>query len=274
MTKAPDPTGAWSEEFWRDYLTNYSAKQASARRVFNRLPHGPRCRLCAMPFAGPAGSVFRLVGQGPSTNNPTVCNSCEKFMRKHRGGAEVDGAMLFADIRGSTALAETMTPGEFHALLDRFYTVAAEVVVRHGGMVDKFVGDELVAIFPPMFSNEPHGRRAVDAARSLLEATGHSDPGGPWVRIGAGVNSGRAWFGVVGEGAYVEMTVLGDVVNTTARLASLAGPGEILVSAATAEAAQLPADLQRRSLEVKGKHDPVDVVSIRVAPAGRPSSNK
>jgi adenylate cyclase len=274
MTSAPDAPDNRNEEFWRDYLTTYDRRQASARRVFNRLPHGPRCRLCAMPFAGPAGSVLRLLGKGASTSNPTVCNSCEKFMRKHRGGAEVDGAMLFADIRGSTALAETMTTGQFHALLDRFYTVAAEVVVSHGGMVDKFVGDELVAVFPPMFSEVPYPLRAIDAARSLLEATGHRDPGGPWVRIGAGVNSGRAWFGVVGEGAYVEMTVLGDVVNTTARLASHAGPGEILVSAVTAQAAHLPADLQRRSLQLKGKLDPVDVVSILVSADPGPPSNK
>ena len=259
--KAPD---SHDEAFWHDYLVNYDAKQANVRGIFNRLPHGPRCRLCAMPFAGPAGSVFRLFGQGASSVNPTICNSCEKFMLKHHGGAEVEGAFLFADIRGSTALAESMSPGEFHALLDRFYTVAAEVVVRHGGMVDKFVGDELVAVFPPMFSEAHHTVRAVATARALLAATGHEDPGGPWVRLGAGVNSGQVWFGVVGEGAYVEMTVLGDPVTTTARLAALAGPGEILVSALTAEAAGLSADLERRSLQLKGKQEPVDVVSLQV----------
>jgi adenylate cyclase len=136
-------------------------------------------------------------------------------------------------------------------------------------MVDTFVGDELVAVFPPMFSDSPHPVRAVETARALLTATGHEDPDGPWVRLGAGVNSGQVWFGVVGEGAYVEMTVLGDPVNTTARLAALAGPGEILVSAVTAEAAALPADLERRSLRLKGKQEAVDVVSIQV---GRPSN--
>ena len=262
MPKTPD---AHDEAFWHDYLVNYDARQANVRRIFNRLPHGPRCRLCAMPFAGPAGSVLRLLGQGVSRNNPTICNSCEKFMLKHHGGAEVESSMLFADIRGSTALAETMSPGAFHALLERFYTVAAEVVVTHGGMVDKFVGDELVAVFPPMFSDTlHHTARAVETARALLMATGHEDPEGPWVRLGAGVNSGQVWFGVVGEGAYVEMTVLGDPVNTTARLAALAGPGEILVSAVTAETAGLPEGLERRSLQLKGKQEPVDVVSIQV----------
>jgi adenylate cyclase len=172
--------------------------------------------------------------------------------------------MLFADIRGSTALAETISPGQFHALLDRFYTVASEAVFAFDGIVDKFVGDELVAAFPPMMSEVPHAIRAVQAGRQLLTATGHADSAGPWVPLGAGVHSGRVWFGATGEGDHVELTIVGDAVNTTARLAALAAVGEILVSADAAAAAALPASLERRTATLKGKAQPVEIVAIQI----------
>jgi len=257
---------AKDEAFWADYLTHPDSFIATGRRVFSHLPTDPRCRLCAAPCAGAGGAFMRMIGKRQSSTNPNYCNSCEKVLRKHHGGAEIDGSMLFADIRGSTALAETMSPSEFRAFLDRFYTTASGVVVEHDGMVDKFVGDELMAVFPPLLSAERHAARAVAAATALLTATGHADPGGPWVPLGAGVNTGRAWFGVVGEGSYVELTVVGDSVNVAARLAAAAKVGEIVISAAAAEKAGLDAGLERRSLELKGKQQPTDVVTLRVGP--------
>lgn len=253
-----------NEEYWRDFLGHPDRFQATGRRFFSRIPSNPRCRLCAMPFAGPGGSLLRLLGKRASDANPHYCNSCETILIRHHGGAEVMGSMLFADIRGSTALAERMSTGEYHALLNRFYTVASGVVVEHDGMVDKFVGDELVAVFPPLLSAERHSARAVETALALLRATGHADRAGPWVPLGAGVHTGRAWFGVVGEGAHVELTVVGDAVNVTARLASQAVPGEIIVSVDAAEAAGLDPSLERRSLELKGKEQATEVVTLRV----------
>jgi adenylate cyclase len=253
-----------NEEFWRDYLSHPDKFQATGRRFFSRIPSNPRCRLCSMPFAGAGGRVLRLVGKRRSSANPYYCNSCETVLLRHHGGAEVDGSMLFADIRGSTTLAERMSPGEYHALLNRFYTVASGVVVEHDGMVDKFVGDELVAVFPPLLSAEQHPARAVETALALLRATGHADPAGPWVPLGAGVHTGRAWFGAVGEGAHVELTVVGDAVNVAARLASQAATGEIVVSVDAAEAAGLDPSLERRLLELKGKEQPTEVVTLRV----------
>ncbi|MGH2600247.1 MAG: adenylate/guanylate cyclase domain-containing protein [Dehalococcoidia bacterium] len=202
---------------------------------------------------------MRLIGKRPSDGNPNVCNSCEKVLIKHHGGAEVDGSTLFADIRGSTTLAEGMSPGEFHALLDRFYTTASDTVFAHNGIVDKFVGDELVAVFPPLLGAR-HAARAVEAARAVLLATGHADAAGPWAPIGAGVHTGPMWFGAVGEGRHVKLTVVGDVVNTTARLAGAARTGEILVSTDAATAAGLDSNLERRSLELKGKERATKVV--------------
>jgi adenylate cyclase len=268
MTSNPPDTE--NEEFWREFLTHPDSGQAVGRRIFSRIPRNPRCRLCAAPFAGPGGAVMRLFGKRASEANPNYCNSCGKILIKHHGGAEVETSMLFADIRGSTAMAETMSPTEYRALLDRFYTTASRVVFEHDGIVDKFVGDELVAEFPPLLSGELHAARAVEAAKALLHATGHTDAGGPWVPVGAGVHTGRAWFGAVGDGGHVELTVVGDSVNVTARLASQAGSGEILVSAEAADKAGLDPNLERRTLELKGKQQPTRVVTLRVAPPELP----
>ena len=257
------PPNSGDEAHWRAFLENPDSMMGVGRRLFSRLPANPRCQLCASPFAGAGGAVMRTIGKKQSGVNPNVCTTCERQLLKRRGGAEVETSTLFADIRGSTALGEQLSPSDFRATLNRYYSVASDVVYEHGGLVDKFVGDELVAAFPPFLGSD-HARRAVDAAMELLRRTGHGDPEGPWVPVGAGVHTGRVWFGTVGEGNHVEITVLGDIVNTTARLASAAESGEVLVSAEAATAAELDGSLERRSLELKGKEAPTDVVSIRV----------
>jgi adenylate cyclase len=260
------PSDPRDEKFWHDFLTQGGDTFKSVgRRVFKRIPTEPRCRMCAAPFAGAGAPVMRLIGKRPSDANPNWCNSCIAFISKHHGGAEVDGSMLFVDIRGSTTLAETMSPGEFHALLNRFYATATREIFQNDGYIDKFVGDEVVALFFPLLSGERHTARAVAAALGILRATGHAEPDGPWVPLGAGVHTGRAWFGAVGEGTHVELTAVGDTVNTAARLASHAGTGEVFVSADAATAAGLDSDLPRTPLDLKGKQAATDVVALRVA---------
>ena len=169
------------------------------------------------------------------------------MLEQQHGGAEVECSLLFADIRGSTSLAEKMSPTEFRRLLDRFYDAAAKVLHEHDAILDKFVGDEAVAIFIPALSGELHAARAVAAGRALLRATGNGEPGGPWLPIGIGVHTGIAFVGAVGEGPSTTVTALGDIVNVAARLASAAGPGELLV---TADAARAAADRGRRRRSV------------------------
>jgi adenylate cyclase len=262
MTGAPDPERD-NEAFWRDFLTRGDSTERKVRRIFKLIPDGPRCKLCAAPFAGVGAPFMRIIGKRPSDKNPTMCNSCFDFMIRHHGGAEIECTFLFADIRGSTSIAEGMSATSFRGLLDRFYTTASAVVFDHDGSVDKFVGDELVAMFYPLLTGEGHVARTVEAAQALLVATGHADPAGPWVPLGAGVHTGPAWVGTVGDGAHVELTALGDTVNTTARLASVAKVGEILVSATAADAAGLDPALEHRSLELKGKELPTQVVVVR-----------
>ena len=264
-SQAPPPTE--NEEFWRDFLTRGDRRERQVRHLLARIPSGSRCQMCAAPFEGPVAPVMRALGKRRAEKNPRMCMSCFTFMADHHGGAEIDCTLLFADVRGSTALAEKMAPGEYHALLDRFYAVAARVVFDHDGAVDKFVGDEIVATFFPLLSGDGHAAAAVSAARALLVATGHEDPAGPWLPMGAGVHTGRVWMGAVGEGPRTELTALGDAVNTAARLAGAAGRGEVLVSLAAAAATGLTGELERRSLDLKGKESAFDVVALHVAPA-------
>ncbi len=267
MTLRPPPPATpddpRNEKFWRDYLDHPDSFMKAGRRVFNMIPADPRCQLCAAPFAGPGAPVFRLFGKRQSDGNPNMCNTCQNYLIRYHGGAVVDATMMFADIRGSTTIAERSTPSEFSALLDRFYTVASKAVFANEGIVDKFVGDEVVASFPPNLGAN-HVQRAVDTALELLRATGHADAGGPWVPVGAAVHTGPVWFGAVGEGKHTEITMLGDPVNVTARLASQAATGEVLVSTDAAAVIQLDVALPRRTLELKGKEEVVEVISLTV----------
>ena len=255
-----------SEVFWREYLTRGDAMETRARRVFKHLPHGPRCKLCAAPFAGPAAPLMRAMNKRPAVKNRNVCNACFDYMEKHHGGAEIDGSYLFADIRGSTTLAERMAPAEFRALIDRFYSATADIVFDHDGGVDKFVGDEIVAFYFPLLSGPRHALRAVESGLAMLRATGHEDAGGPWAPVGVGVSSGVAWVGAVGDEKHTDLTALGDTVNIAARLGSAAKAGELLVTVEAALAASLDPSLERRSLDLKGKSTATEVVSLTVRP--------
>ena len=201
---------------------------------------------------------MRRVGKAPWPKNPKYCTACFKQLSQSHIGAEIECTLLFADVRGSTTLAEGMRPTEFRALMHRFFETAAHVLVAHDAIVDKFVGDEVIGIFIPALTGELHASRAIAAARALLSATG------PWIPVGAGVHTGIAFVGTVGEGDDVELTAMGDPVNVTARLASAAGAGEVLVTAAAAEAARLEgAGLGHRQLALKGKSQPTEVVVLR-----------
>ena len=249
-----------SEEKWRRLLVD-QAPFLGSRRWHARMPSSPRCKLCAAPFSGPGGLIMRLAGHARWAKNPKYCTSCFRTLTNNHGGAEVECSLLFADVRGSTTLAERISPREFNRLMGRFRDTATDVLVDHDCIVDKFVGDEIIGIFVPSLASQQHAATAVDAARALLTATG-SGSSGPWLPIGIGVNTGVAYVGSIGEGSDVEMTAMGDVVNVTARLSSVAAAGEVLVTTAAAAAAGLPADLPRRSLQLKGKSERTDVVVL------------
>jgi adenylate cyclase len=257
----PDAEATNAEAAARTQL-NVGKKERRFRRFWRMLPSAPRCKMCNGPFGGVGGSISRLVRKGPWPANPKYCEFCFRNLYRDRAGAEIECSLLFADIRGSTNLGETLRARDFRTLLDRFYETAQEVLIEHDAIVDKFVGDEVIGIFIPALTDGLHARRAIDAGLALLRSTGH-ETDAPWVPIGIGVNTGIAYVGAVGTAEHVEFTALGDNVNITARLASAAAQGELLVTDGTLLAADFPDDgLERRHLDLKGKSEATDVVVL------------
>jgi adenylate cyclase len=252
------------EEMWRAALSGEVRGLNLTRSLVGWIPAGPRCKLCSAPLKPPGSLLLKVVGFGPSRLNRRLCRACFRSLEKRPGGAEIELSFLFADVRGSTSLAEQMPAQEFSRLISRFYGAAAEVVDRWDGLVDKFVGDEVVALFVPGFAGKGHAGRAVSAAQDLMRATRDGD-GESWIQVGAAVHTGVAYVGRVGEGDACDFTAVGDSVNTTARLASSAGTGEILVSAPAAEAAGLDTEgLEPRTLELRGREEAVAAWVARV----------
>src|SRR6187551_3855760 len=177
---------------WRSFLMGTTPGLRFGRRAFGLLPSSPRCKLCNAPFGSPGKGFMRLLGGGPSALNRRICKWCIRKVVDHPGGTEIALTLLLADVRGSTAIAERLPAEEFSQLLARFYGTAARVVDAHDGIVDKFVGDEVVALFVPGFAGEDHAADAVGAARDLLLET-RADDGEPWVPLGVGVHTGVAF---------------------------------------------------------------------------------
>ena len=254
------------DEMWLKILTEGNVRVRRNRPIYSRLPSNPRCANCHRPFAGIGGAVLRLLqGVRRSDKNPRYCAGCHSFTTQFPGGAEVELTMLFVDVRGSTTIAEKMEALEFSRLMNRFYEVAINVLVRADAFIDKLVGDEVTALFIPGYAGKDHAHKAVEAGKALLRVTGHGSAQGPWVPVGVGIHSGRAWVGsIVGAGGTAsDFTALGDNVNIAARLASKAGQGEVLISEATYHAAQIENEaLEKRDLELKGKSALVRVIVL------------
>ena len=178
--------------------------------------------------------------------------------------------MMFVDVRGFTALAERLPPDEVVSLLNRFYHLAAEVVFEHDGTLDKMVGDQVMAFFDAPFRPEDHSVRAVRAALEIVAAVEAIAEGRNALHVGGGLGTGQAFVGNVGEGEVRDFTVIGDVVNTAARLQEAAGPGEVLVTEETywGVASQFP-DAPQRTLDLRGKAAPVAVRVLKADSPGR-----
>jgi adenylate cyclase len=251
-------------EVWRESLLGGEPFLGRMHHLFGLIPSNPRCKICNAPFQGFGAPLMRLIGKRPSNKNPHFCAACETYARTHQGGAEIELTMLFVDVRGSTSLAEKMNATEFSRLMNRFYEEAINVLVQADAFIDKLVGDEVTALFFPGYAGKDHARRAVEAGQALLHVMGYGQAGEAWVPIGVGVHTGIAWVGSISGagGDSMDFTALGDNVNIAARLASKAGAGEVLISEAVCNAANIDTkELEKRELELKGKSE---LVSVRV----------
>jgi adenylate cyclase len=257
-------------ERWQRMLTGSDPSLARLRRTWRLLPEGPRCKMCAAPFHGVGRVVTRVISHGQSEKNPLMCNLCFSQLRDYPGGADIELSVLFADVRGSTGLAERLGAATFRAHLQRMYRMAHQAVEAQDGLVDKFLGDGVMALFLPVLTGEDHPGRAIRAATDLIDAVETSELPAAGVRVGAGVHSGTAFVGVIGSDERLDFTALGDTVNVAARLGGIAGPAELLVSAIGWDhAARDVVPDERGPITVQGRSEPLEVVHLR--PAASPT---
>jgi adenylate cyclase len=244
---------------WQAVLVDGNERLRRAQRLFRHLPSAPRCKMCHNPFAGVGGKVVGLAGFKPSRKNPNLCaRCCEKLPP---GGLELDVAVMFADVRGSTALGERMGAAPFADLLNRFYRIATDVLVRHDALIDKLLGDEVMALFVPGIAGDSYRRKAAAAATELVEVLS----GELALPVGAAVNAGRAFMGNIGAGHVVDLTAVGDPVNTAARLQEWAGAGEIVISDDVyVEISDRFLDAEPTTLSIRGREAPMAVHVVRV----------
>lgn len=243
---------------WVEVLINGHGPLVKARRLFRYLPSAPRCKLCNNPFGGPVGHLLRAAGFSPSRKNPNLCSRCCDALPV--GGAEVDIAVLFVDVRGSTALGQCNAAADFAALLNRFYIAATRTLLRHDAVIDKLIGDQVMAFFVQGISGPDYRGRAIRAGLELLEAVGYGSDEGPWIDVGIAVNAGIAYVGNVG-GAVVDFTALGDPVNAGARMQQNAASGELLVAPGVAD--DLISESPRRMVDLRGHQQPINAFVLR-----------
>ena len=252
-------------EDWEAVLELHSS---GASRAFNAglhlLPGNPRCGVCGAPFAGLGAHIVRPLGYRPSRKNPVVCATCVEASPP--GGMKQPTGVLFADLRGFTARAEGADPQEVSELLRRFYRCAEDVLFPQA-VIDKVIGDEVMALYLPMLKAtriEDVPAVMVDHALSLLRSVGYGSSSAPFAEMGIGLDVGEAFVGNIGQRALYDFTAVGDVVNTASRLQGQAAGGEVVLSERVARALPAPVG-ERVELELKGKREPEVAFRVRVA---------
>ena len=222
------------------------------------------------PLAWP----YRLVGIRTSHMNPNLCTVCETRFTRVMKVAQVRAPLtiLFADVRGYTTLSTMAESPEVSRVLGDFYGVCAEVVWKRDGIVNKLIGDAVLAVFNFPLKREDHVERALDAAielqtrcRAMQLSARLEDGKSVEVGLGVGIHTGETLIGEVGQ-TYRDFTVIGPVVNLASRLQGFAGSGEIVMTEAVykANADRLSAT-RREVLDIKGIEEPVAVYRL-----GRP----
>jgi class 3 adenylate cyclase len=200
-----------------------------------------------------------------------LSNAALKSIKQHRdisrlklGGETKCVTALFSDVRGFTAMAEHMSPEEVVAVLNIYLNLQGKVVHQHHGAVDKFVGDAVMAIFEGA-GQEIHAVQAAVEIQQHIQTLNwaRARTGQQQMQVGIGVNSGTVIMGNMGSEEMMNYTVIGDTINVTARLSSVARPGQVIVSQRVAEAISQDAILGKLApVTVKGKEKPLDIYEV------------
>jgi adenylate cyclase len=251
-----------ADEMWREwFMTSAFSAEKRIHRMLRLLPRSPRCKFCNAPFEGIGSIIVRaLYGKKPSSLNPRFCSVCEDFANKFQGGAEVEMSMLFADVRGSTALSEQMSPMDFSRVINRFYVDSTNAILAEDGLVEKLAGDAVAAFWGAGFAGPDYVKRTINVAQNMSKMMARQQ-----IPVGIGIHAGVAYFGSMGAAdGLIDIAAIGDEVNLAARLASKAAAGEIILSVQALEKAGIDdSELETRSLELKGISEPVLVRVIR-----------
>ena len=239
------------------------------------------CRGCwdqmkvPIPIRGPFAVPFRVFGITQSKMNPDICTICERAFRSVKKGGHFtqDATILFSDIRGYTALSESIEPVKLAQVVGEFQDRCAESIWATGGIVNKQMGDGLMAIFNFPIKSAEHTLCAVDAARGIQRrckaalavlAEDLDLPDGS-LGVGVGIHTGPVEIGEFSK-TRSDFTAIGGVVNLAARLEGSARPGEIILSAEAA--AKVPSRLggaRARQLQLKGIAEPVEAYVLALA---------
>jgi len=195
------------------------------------------------------------------------------------GGVRKEMTILFSDLRGFTALTEGSDPTHLVAQLNEYLRAMVEIVFRHEGTVDKFIGDAVMAVWGTVHSNGPAGdaTSAVRAAQEMLVALEQlnqdwQSAGRPTLRVGIGVHSGEAVFGNIGSEQKMEPTVIGDAVNLASRLEGLCKMYRVPLVFSSQVREQLPEEMPVRTLDlvrVVGRKEPVEIFTLASDAKGR-----
>ena len=184
------------------------------------------------------------------------------------GGEKKYATFLFTDVRGFTALSESLPPEDVTYIMNKALTAQQKAVQKHGGMVDKYIGDAMMAIFNAPLDQKDHETRAIDCALDIMKNMEDLNEefkkkGIPSVAIGIGINSGEAVIGNMGSESRFDYTAIGDAVNTAARLESATKEVgvDLLIGKNTAQFTKFELNLIS-TIKVKGKADALDVYTV------------
>lgn len=213
-----------------------------------------------MVLRGPLSVPYRVVGLKPSRMNPNTCTFCELMFKRVMKATKItiDATIMFADLRAYTQLSQEMSSVEMGSLLDLFYDECAAAIWDHDGLLNKTIGDAVMAVFNFPIKQDDHARQALLAAREIQQRlAARKKEAGLEFGVGIGLQSGEVSFGEFGR-SHRDLTAIGTVVNTAARVQAVAEPGEILVTAAMRErVGDALGDVAARPYELKGFDKPV-----------------
>ena len=213
-----------------------------------------------MVLRGPLSVPFRVVGLKPSRMNPNTCTFCELMFSRVMKATKItiDATILFADLRAYTRLSQEISPTEMGNLLDLFYDECAAAIWEHDGLLNKTIGDAVMAVFNFPIKQADHARQALLAAREIQQRLAQrKKEAGLEFGVGIGLQSGEVSFGEFGR-SHRDLTAIGTVVNTAARVQAVAEPGEILVTEAMRErVGDALGESTAKPYELKGFDKPV-----------------